>query len=243
MRAIRDRSERPRGALWVLLSPRRAFFGVAERPRPWLATLLLCLLGALPGLVFVARADLPALVERELVRSGRAEDMPEEARKAALEVGPRLLAVAIPIGGAGKRAAWILVLGLFGFGFLRGTSKTLRLSQAFAAVAVGAAPLALADLFEALVFLMRDPLSVDAKNPLLSNPAAWLALDVKRSVLGAALRRLDLFELWAAGLSALGLSVVAKTKSRLPWLLTFGAVCVLLAMDVVGAAIAARMAR
>jgi hypothetical protein len=214
--------DRPRSAWAVLFSPRRAFIGQRDKARPWWILAFVTLVSLAQPAAFIATTDLRAFIETEMKKSGQTEDMPPEALEAALDYGPKFMAVALPGGAAAKRAGWALIIAALGFAFLRGSRKELRFRTCLAAVALGCAPLLINDVVSALVFLLRESHEIDVRNPVLSNPAAWLKLDVERDAAGAALRSLDLFELWSAYLMALGLVVVANTRSRSPFLLTFG---------------------
>lgn len=242
-RLTRRSEDRPRGPSWILLSPRRAFLGARERPRALLLVLAVSLLAALPAIAFVSTVELGPFLVKQMKASGQdLDEMPPEAQTFVREQLPKAMRVVIPVGAAGKRAGWILLLGVLGFALLRGGYPQLRFAQATAAIALGCAPLILADLLTAAVFVVKDPSRLDPLNPILSNPAAWLGLSVDKSVAGAVLHRLDLFQLWSLALCARGLNVVAGARSRVPWVLVVVALVGLTAMDAMGAFTASRMA-
>lgn len=226
---------RPRSAWLVLLSPTGAFVAARERPRPWLTLLLLTAVAALPPVVFVSLVDMQGFLLAELKASGRLDEMPEEALAFMRDRVAPAMTVGLPLFAALARAASILVVAALGFAFLRGVSKQLSFKACLTAVALGAAPLVVHDLLHALLLAVRDLRAIDVRNPVLSNPAAWLGLHVEKDPLGALLHGLDLFKLWAAWLCAHGLNVVARTRSALPYALTFGGQALLLLAAVIGA--------
>lgn len=235
---LSTRSEdRPRGPLSILLTPRAAFLGLRGKPRAVVLVLAVSLLAALPGVAFVTTVDLGAYLDKQMRASGqKVEEMPEEAQRALKEQAPKVMRVVIPVGAAGKRAGWILLMGVLGFAFLRGGFPALRFSQAAAAVALATTPLVLGDVLKAALFWSQDAARLDVMNPILSNPAAWFGLSVEKSPLGAVLSHADLFELWSLALTAMGLNVVAGAKSKIPWILVGVTFAALVVMDVVGAA-------
>ena len=228
----------PRSRALVLFDPRGAFAAVRARPLAALVLGVMLGLALAPPLVFIARVDTAKVLERELKKSGRLEQVPPEQLEQMRSVGSVAMTVMLPAGALGKRAAWIfLVTGLV-FLLLRGARPELRFSTTLAAVALGCAPLALHDVATALTFLMRDPMAIaDAQNAVLSNPAAWLALDTGRSVTGALLRGLDFFELWSCALIAIGVNVVAGGRSVIPWAASYGLHVALVAFSTIGPAV------
>lgn len=227
--------ERPRSLWMVLFAPTGAFLSARARPRPWLTLLAVLGFAALPPLMFVLVVDMHDFLLAELKASGRLEDMPQEALAFLKDTLAPAMQVGLPLFTAGMRAASILVVAALGFGFLRALAKDLSFKACLAAVALGAAPLVLHDVVSAFLLASRDLSSIDARNPVLSNPAAWLSLHVEEDPLGALLRGLDLFQLWAAWLSAYALNVVARTRSLLPYLLTYGGLALATLAAVTGA--------
>jgi hypothetical protein len=151
------------------------------------------------------------------------EDLPDDKKAEAQafideKLVPAMSAV-LPLGALGSRFVWIFVLAGLGFGVLRGTNKELRFKALLGAVALASAPLVLHDVLGALVYLVRDVNQYDAQNPVLSNPAAWMRLEIDKDVLGAALLSVDLFSLWTVYLCGLALAVVSNKRGALPWLL------------------------
>ncbi|MBI1945178.1 MAG: YIP1 family protein [Deltaproteobacteria bacterium] len=213
----------PRPRALVLLEPRRAFLSVRAKPMAALALGVMLALSLAPPLAFVSQVDTTKLLERELKKSGKLEQIPPEQLEQMRSVGGTVMKVALPLGAVGKRALWIFVVTGLAFLLMRGARPELRFSTTLGAVALGCAPTALHDVATALTFLVKDPMTLaDAQNAVLSNPAAWFALDTARSVAGALLHGLDFFTLWSCGLIAVGVNVVAGAKSVIPWAVTFG---------------------
>ena len=228
----------PRPRVLVLLEPRRAFLAVRAKPMAALVLGVMLALSLAPPLAFVARVDTAKLLERELKKSGKLEQVPPEQLEQMRAVGGAFMTVALPLGAVGKRAAWIFVVTGLAFLLLRGARPELRFSTTLGAVALGCAPSALHDVAAALTFLVKDPMTLaDAQNAVLSNPAAWLSLDTGRSVAGALLHGLDFFTLWTCGLIAVGVNVVAGARSVIPWAVTYGLHATFVGVSAIGPAV------
>lgn len=230
--SVRD-PVRPLPRLLVLVTPERSFATVRRRPLALALVMLSAALAALPGVAFVARTDLSAFLARQMKAAGQdPEALPQEARAALAEKAPAFLQVVIPLGGAAKRTGFVLVISVLGFALLRGSSPHLRFREALAAVALATLPLWLADGLTAALFFTKNPMLLDVDNPLMSNPAAWLGRSPKHDALGAALRRVDLFQLWSLVLIATGLREVARApRAGAPWALVGVAWVLLLLLD------------
>jgi hypothetical protein len=221
----RDAPARPVPRLLVLLNPAGAFASVALRPLWGLAVVVVLACAVLPPLAFVARADIAAVVEKELKRAGRLEKIPEDERARVLELGATAMKVALPAGAVAKRALWMTLLSLVIFGLSKTARPELKLSPVAGAVGLAMAPLAVQDLLVAATFLSVTPsalAALDATNPILSNPAAVFGLDAGHSIAGALLKGLDFFELWSAALVGFGVNRVLATRSSTPWAVAFG---------------------
>lgn len=228
----------PRHRALVLLDGTRAFAAVRARPLAGLSLAVMLALSLAPALTFVLRVDLTEVVERGLKKSGRMDQMPPEQLEQARSIGGSALAIVFPVTAVGKRAGWIFAVTALIFLMLRGARPELRFSAVLGAVALGCAPLALRDVIAATTYLLKDPLSLpDAQNVVMSNPAAWLLKDTETSVTAVLLHGLDFFDLWACGLLALGVNVVAKAKSTIPWLASYGLHFVLVGFSTIGPAL------
>ncbi len=190
----------------------------------------------LPPLTYLARGDVAAVVEREMKRSGKMDQVPADKRAEIISMGAKAMKVALPVGAVVKRGAWIILAAALCFGLLRGTRPELKLAPVVGAVALAMAPSAVHDVLAALTYLVKDVSTIDAQNPVLSNPAAWLGIQTAHSVTGAALHGLDFFELWSCVLIAVGANAVAGTRSTMPWIVSFGGHALAMAAAVAGAA-------
>ncbi|MFZ9887562.1 MAG: hypothetical protein ACO3JL_08670, partial [Myxococcota bacterium] len=208
--------------LAVLWSPTDAFTSLRMSPRAPLLLAVIGLTAALPALAFLSRVDLPAFLLEEMQHAAPGQAAPESAMRFVRETLAPLLRYALPLGAVLARSLSIVVVAAVGYAALRGLRPGLSLPLCIAAVSLGSAPLLLHDGLSVVVLLGRELADVDVRNPVLSNPAAWLGLHIERSALGAALHGLDVFRLWAAYLAARGLCVVAERASTVPFALTFG---------------------
>jgi hypothetical protein len=236
-----DRAAPPAGSAraLVLIDPRGAFASVKARPLAALTLALMLGLSLAPPIAFLASNDVAAVARRELKKSGRLDKLPEEQRLQAEELTIKSLPVVLPLGAAGKRAAWIFALAGLCFALLRGTRPGLAFAPLLSAVALASAPLVLHDAWSALTFALKDTSTLDAQNVVLSNPAAWLHMETGRSAAATLLRGLDFFALWACALVAIGANVVAGGRpSSLPWAVAFGLHFGVVALQAIGAAAA-----
>lgn len=213
---------RPALRALVLIDPRGAFTSV--RTRPLTVLVLACMLGLAlaPPIAFLATQDVAAVMQRELKRSGRLETMTPEQREVVQSAGVASIKVALPVGAAGKRGVWIVLVAALSFALLRGARPGLAFSPVLAAVALSTAPLALQDLLAASTFAFKDTSTMDLQNVVLSNPAAWLKMETGHSPLAVVLRGLDFFDLWACGLAGFGTALVAEARSRMGYVAAFG---------------------
>lgn len=227
----------PRPRALVLIDPRGAFAAIALRPLWGIGVALMLAFAVLPAAVFVARVDTHAIVKRELTKSGELEKIPEAQRETVIDVGGKGMKAALPGGAIAKRSIWMTLLTLICLALLKGTRPELRMSPVAGAVAYAMAPLAVHDVLEAITFIVKDPMQLDATNSVLSNPAAWLGFDASHSVAGALLRGLDFFELWMCWLVGVGVNVVANTRSMIPYAVAFGGHALVTVMSAVSPAL------
>lgn len=203
-------------ALAVLWNPRAAFARQKAKPRGALLLLVLALCAAVPAIAYVARADMHAVVVKELKRAGQYEKIPEEQREQAIALGVTATKYGAPIGAAGARVAWILVVAALGLALLRGAARDVRYGHFLAAAALGAVPHVVEDLVLTVLFLTGDPTTYDAANPLVSNLAAVLSMDATKP-LGALLAAVDAFTIWAVILTGIGFDVMRGKKGGGFW--------------------------
>jgi len=225
----------PRPRVLVLLDPRGAFASVRARPLWALALTIVFAFAVVPPIVFLARTDAVVVVERALKKSGATEKIPKEQLAQTIQIGAKTLAVALPGGAVAKRALWCWFIGLLAWALLRSARPDQKIGPVMGAIAVGAAPLVVKDLLEAGAFWLQDPLLLDEQNAVLSNPAAWFAIDSQTEVSGALLKGLDFFDLWSCALMAMGANIVAGTRSWLPYFASFGAQILATVLGVIGA--------
>jgi hypothetical protein len=195
----------------VLWAPRPAFAAQRERPRGALVLLVIALCAAAPTIAYVARSDMRAVVVKEMKRAGQYDQIPGDAREIAIKAATITTTYGSPIGAAGQRAFWALVVGGLALLVFRAGAPGLTFKQTYAAAALGMAPYAVKDLILLVLFLAQDPARFDPENPLVSNLAAILGMDASKP-LGALLRALDAFDLWTVWLTGVGLDVVRGAK-------------------------------
>src|SRR5688572_8150048 len=147
----------PRARALVLLDPRGAFAAVNARPLWGLALVVMLAFSVAPPVAFLTRVDETAFAERKLRRSGALEKVPKEQHAQIIDVTAKATKFIGPPGAIVKRAGWILLVAAIAFGLLRSKKPEQKFAPIFAAMIVGAAPLAVKDLFEAGAFLVQDP--------------------------------------------------------------------------------------
>lgn len=231
MRALSHSAPQPAPLWMVWFSPRGAFASLQQKPRALLLVLLLLAASVAPAVAFVAKADVAAAMEKQMKRSGAWDDLPADNREEVVQkIGDAMVYLG-PGGAFLKRALYLFGIGLLAFLLLRATNEDLRFSVVIAAVALGMTPVLLQDLLETLVFLARDPTTLNLDSPLRSHVGAFAPDDWPKK-LNVLLAGIDLFALWVAGLVGLGLKVVSHSKSALPYAIPFGVHLLLLAIGV-----------
>jgi hypothetical protein len=217
------------------------------RPLGLVALIVVCLWALLPPISFLAAAErsggLEAVIVDEMKKSGAWEKirvLPAAERERVMRMTMPVMTIGVPVGAASKRAGWILFVAVACFFVVRGTSpRQLGLGDIVGAVAVGAAPLMVHDLLSAITYVAFELRAIDPQNPVASNAAALVMTgSASRSPLAMLLRGVDVFELWACWLMALGVTQVAQTRSTAPFLITFGAHVVMTVVAIIGAAAA-----
>lgn len=201
----------------VLWSPRAAFEKQRARPRGALILLVVALCAAAPTIAYVARSDMRAVVVKQLKKSGEYEKIPSDVRETAIAAATLTTTYVSPIGAAGQRAFWALVVGGLALLLWRPRSPDLTFKQTFAAAALGTAPIAVKDLILLVLFLVQDPARFAPENPIVSNVAALLAMDATKPA-GTLLSYVDVFVIWSVWLTGLGFDVVRGAK-RGGWVL------------------------
>lgn len=218
----------PRARWLVLLAPLAAFASVARRPLLAWMVVVAGLCAVVPATAFLVSAErqggLVVVVGEQMRKSGALERMKERGLSAddAAANAARVMRVAVPAGAVAKRLLWLALVAAACFFGLRATRPTLRWQTVAAVVVVGAAPLYVHDVLAAAALLALPASTIDTKNVVASNLAAIWYVNDNRSMAAAALRGLDVFELWACWLMGLGVVGVAGGRTRWPWIVTFG---------------------
>jgi len=222
----------------VFIDPAGAFASVALRPLWGLVAALILVCAALPPMAFMQKTDADEVVRRELKKSGALEKIPQAQHEEVIAAGAKMM-VAFPLGAAGKRALWILLLSILCIGLLKGSKPDLAAGPVLGAVSLAMAPLAVHDVLMAGTFLSsHDVMALDFTNPVLSNPAALFGIDAGHSLGGALVRGIDFFELWSCFLVGYGANAVVGVKSPLPYVVSLGGHLAFTLMSAVSAAVA-----
>ncbi|MCP4503945.1 MAG: hypothetical protein GY822_28810 [Deltaproteobacteria bacterium] len=195
----------------VLLSPYAAFDGVVSKSRLWL---LLLILGSsmTPAIAFNAHVKSDDAVTLQMKRSGTWQKLDEGQRERVL----KSMKVLGPVSALAKRLSFIFLVGTLCWVTLRGFSDAATFLTVLLAVTTACVPLLLRDVLSTLVFLFRDPTTLELEHPLRASLGAFLPDDT--NPLKVLLMRLDLFTIWVSGLIGMGVNRASKTKSMLPWI-------------------------
>lgn len=231
MRALSKSAPRPAPLWMVWFSPRGAFASLSQKPRAFMLVALLLAACVAPAITFVVKADVAAAMEKQMKRSGAWDDLPADNRDEIMQKIADAMVYLGPGGALLKRALYLFGIGLLALLLLRATNEDLRFSVVIAAVALGMTPVLLQDLLETLVFLVRDPTTLNLDSPLRSHLGAFAPDDWPKK-LNALLAGVDLFALWVAGLVGVGLQVVSRSKSAIPYAIPLGAHVILVAIGV-----------
>jgi hypothetical protein len=239
--SLRRHESLPRPRALVLVDPDGAFAATLRRPLLVPCLVFAALLALLPPLAWFVAASraggVDVVLVEELKRNGRLDRVPPNLRE---QVVPRVVQatkVVLPLAAVGRRIGWIVACGLVCFAVLRASRPQARAAVVVACAAVGAAPLFVADVIAAAVFLAHDVRSIDVQTAVGSNPVAWLASGKDaREPWAVALQGFDLFELWACAWMAAGIARGLGGRTTTPWFVVFGLHVIVVVVAVVRAA-------
>jgi hypothetical protein len=224
----RQHSVTPCSRWLVCFAPLQAFASVARRSMLAWMVVVAAVSALIPAVAFLVSAErqggLVVVVGEQMRKSGAIERLKDRGVDSDVAVANavRVMRVAVPAGAVAKRLGWLSLIAAACFLGLRATRPTLRWQTVAAAVVVGAVPLFVHDVVAAVALLVLPASTIDTKNVVASNLAAVWYVNDNRSVAAAALRGLDLFEVWSSWLMGLGVVCVAGGRTQWPWIVTFG---------------------
>ncbi len=226
------------GMVGMLTAPAATFRRIAEKPgKGFLVPLILFILvSAAAGLVFVHRADLQQVVREQLLKSPRTAQMSETQIDQWVSMQVKVLKF-FPYFGfvilvlkylIVAAALWLVVLA---FG------DTLSFGNSFRVVCWAQVPTMLFTLLWLVTMFIRDPTTMDPRNPVASNLGALLGQDRLGKPLYALLSELDLFTIWMLWLYTRGLQAFTKARVGKMAAIVFGLFCLPVAWHLVMAII------
>jgi len=171
---------------------------------------LLAILGALGSFIFMSRVDMEAFTRQQIKRSKFAAQMSAEQMDKAIEgskdANPYTRA-ALSVPGV---AVWILLVTLIYWVAFLAMGQAFSYGQTLVVVSWAQVPNIIQSALACVVYLVKDPTSLDPMNPILSNPAVFIGQDALPGWLYALLSSADLFSIWLVALYIVGFSAAGK---------------------------------
>lgn len=198
----------------ALFSPRPTFQDIARKPS-WLSPVILyCVLALTVIAIFTQRVGWERFLREELERSAQFTQLPPDRQQARIEQAAKTA----PIFGAVGAVVFnilgpVVVAGVLMAAFRTLSGAEVNYRACLGIVAHAYMPLGVSGLLAVVVLLLKDPETVDLKNLVSSNVAAFLGSDAPRWLqsLGSSL---DLFSFWVIALLATGFSAASPKKIR-----------------------------
>jgi hypothetical protein len=192
----------------VLVSPKKTFQAIAERPTWAVAMITLAAIGAIVAFIIVSKVDMAALMIEGAAERGQ-EITEEQAEKIA-----SVTRWAAPIQGAVASIVIYLLAALVFWVAFKILGSEMGYKKSLAVTVHSMAPGAVAGLFSVVVVMTKTeiPLAqLQSGKVLLSNLAAF-APEGASPALVALLGAFDIFALWMLVLFVIGYRTVAKTS-------------------------------
>lgn len=192
----------------VLVSPKKTFQAIAERPTWAVAMITLAVIGAIVAFAVVSKVDMTQVILDGSAAQGReiTEEQAEQFAKVTRWVAP--------IQGAVASVVFYLLAALVFWVAFKVLGSELGYKKSLAVTVHSMAPGAVAGLFSLVVVMMKKDISVaqlQSGKVLLSNLGA-LAPEGASPALVAVLSAFDIFTLWVVVLLVVGYRTVAKTS-------------------------------
>ncbi|MEO8659430.1 MAG: Yip1 family protein [Bryobacteraceae bacterium] len=198
----------------VFFEPGKAFADIAARPR-WLVPMILIILGIIAfNAAYGSHVGWRTLVMDQLdtpKAAERMQSMTAEQRQQAIAMQEKIMPFVYYIGPVLMPLAFLMSAGLM-MGMLATMSGGLRFKQVFAITCYAGLVGIVANILGIVVMFLKSPDQVNFMNPLAFNPAAFMDPKSSSKFLYTLGTGLDLFKIWGAVLTAIGIKVAAGNR-------------------------------
>jgi len=198
----------------VFFEPGVAFADIAARPR-WVVPVLLIILGIIAfNVTYGSHVGWHTLVMDQLdtpKAAERMQNMTAEQRQQAIAMQEKMMPFIYTIGPVLMPLAFVISAGLM-MGMLATMSSGLRFKQVFAITCYAGLVGIIANILGIVVMFLKSPDQFNFMNPLAFNPAAFMDPKSSSKFLYTLGTGLDLFKIWGAVLTAIGIKVAAGNR-------------------------------
>jgi hypothetical protein len=198
----------------VILSPKETFPKIVDRRWGFaLVPLALFLATTLLGsYLFVSRVDMKQFVKDQIRQNRFASQMSEQQiEDAADQAAARPKWVQPAIGGISMVVVILILAAIFWLVMLAFGSE-ITFPRTFQATAWAMLPSFLTGLIFIVLLFIKDPSTLDVKNPIATNVAALLDRGTVAKPLYVLIQSVDLFKIWILALLSIGLAAAGRTR-------------------------------
>lgn len=211
----REIPERPAGAsrvIGALISPRRTFASIVEKPGWLLPLVLLIVIGVATVFSFGRRVGWTAIVTRQLAGNSRFAQLTVQQQAQAIARATALApTVAYAETTAGAVILMLVVAAIFLAAFNIVFSTKIRFSQSFSIMTYGFLPEGVKGILALVVVWARPPEGIDLQNLVMSNAGVFLSSSAS-PWLRLLASSFDVFSFWTMGLLAIGFAAAGASQ-------------------------------
>jgi hypothetical protein len=192
----------------VFTSPKETFADIGARPT-WVVPLVIVIVVQLIFMALVGQhIGWDKIVTQQLEKSGRAQNMSQEQKDQAIQMGTKIaagmsyggVAIGVPIVMALMAGVLMLTMSMMGGRF--------NFKQSFGIVTHASLIGVVAAILGIIVMFLKSPDDFDMQNPLAFNLGAFLPDGTSKALVAFA-SSIDLFSFWSIWLLATGYSAAS----------------------------------
>ena len=198
----------------VILSPKETFPRIVERRWAFaLVPLALFLATTLLGsFLFVSRVDMKQFVKDQIRQNRFASQMSEQQIEDAADKAAARPKWVQPVIGGVSMVVVILVLAAIFWLVMLAFGSEITFPRSFQATAWALLPSFLTGLIFIVLMFVKDPNTLDVKNPIATNVAAFLNRETTAKPLYVLIQSVDLIKIWILALLSIGLAAAGRTR-------------------------------
>jgi hypothetical protein len=208
----------------AVLSPKKTFTDIAQRPSWVLPFVLVCLLSLVVAALLGQKTDWHTFFERQMSQNSRFDQMSQEQKDQILESQTKYapkLSFALGVVGAAVSVLFITLIYWGALNLLTGAG--LKFGTSFGITSHAFVPSLIGSVLATVTLLLKSRGEVDPEHFLASNVAAYLPESAPHwlVVLG---QSLDLFWIWSLVLLVIGFGAAnpKKVKPGTAFAIVFG---------------------